>query len=76
MVYKVKVMKDSNEITVKKSLMPNFFFEMMYSSRYWYGDWYSNKNHYVYYSNFYFGLNSLSFRLKELDKLRKTNYWS
>ena len=37
MVYKVRVMKDSNEITVKKSLMPNFFFEMMYSSRYWYG---------------------------------------
>ena len=56
--------------------MPNFFFEMMYSSRYWYGDWYSNKNHYVYYSNVYFGLNSLSLKLKELDKFRKTNYWS
>lgn len=75
-MYKIKVVKNTNDISVKKSLMPNFFFEMMYSSRYWYGDWYSNKNHYVYYSNVYFGLNSLSLKLKELDKFRKTNYWS
>lgn len=55
MVYRIRVRKDSAEVSIKKLLLPNMIFEMFCCNKVWYGDWYETKNYHVYYSNIYFG---------------------
>ena len=68
MVYRIKINKNTNDTFVQNLLLPTMLFEIFCGDHRWYGEWYTTKHNYIYYSNYAFDMTRLDNLLVELKQ--------